>query len=82
LFEDDLEMKEENRREVKNAIIEFAEASLSRVEFTVEELNKSFSISQYILSRRGFTVIQDTEKFGNEDGYASLSRNSSNNCKG
>lgn len=35
-------MRDETREEIKRTIIDFAEMSLGRVEFTVEELRRAF----------------------------------------
>lgn len=35
-------MREKTRKEVGQTIIDFAEASLSKVEFTIEELKRAF----------------------------------------
>jgi hypothetical protein len=90
LFEDDLEMKEENRREVKNAIIEFAEASLSRVEFTVEELKRafpfhsiffpdeallSFKIQRSLVTRMGMRLYPEIAVIIARDNFGAVHRN-------
>lgn len=83
-------MKEETRRQVKQAIIEFAEASLSKVEFTVDELKRafpfhsiffpdeallSFKVQRSLVTRMGMTLYPKMAAIIAMDKYKGVYRN-------
>ncbi len=83
-------MKEETRSQVKQAIIGFAEASLGKVEFTVDELKRafpfhsiffpdeallSFKVQRSLVTRMGMTLYPKMAVIIARDNYKGVHRN-------